>query len=393
MDALKRLFGKEDMYGDSLHVEADDNIHVDIKAYGVLPYTSSSVFITCFPKKNGKVVQNPLAVKFAWSRQVGKYKYAFENNRGSYFLTATDMFSKLVVEITSLESDSPGSAKVTIGPVLLDPNLKMDLYDIASSSDGIRIPLMSCEPGRETDGRISNNIQKPVLYLFETYFKIVAQSSTGLKSVRANYRDGFDLMPTHRGANFLNLAIDDERIQEFFSTSYTDLKGIDMEFESTQFRDRALISVKIYSVIASLRNELILQKILPHISENRAEFDSKAAELIGMNESLTKELNRLYTDYEKLNAKYRELDEKFSLVTNGGSAAAIMLDQSRPWMTKAKVSNNDGYFGGSPAPQRHRMNTNPDASFSQDRLDDSRLSVGLEIPPEINMSNQDLYSS
>lgn len=76
------------------------------------------------------------------------------------------------------------------------------------------------------------------------------------------------------------------RTADFFDNIEADGDGIDLEFESIYFRDRAILSIKVYSVIHTLRNELILQKILPLISNSRLDVDTKSSELIGINDAL-----------------------------------------------------------------------------------------------------------
>lgn len=102
------------------------------------------------------------------------------------------------------------------------------------------------------------------------------------------------------------------RTADFFDNIEADGDGIDLEFESIYFRDRAILSIKVYSVIHTLRNELILQKILPLITNSRLDVDTKSSELIGINDALMRELTRLYSDRVNYAEKIQKLEEEAS---------------------------------------------------------------------------------
>ena len=169
MNVLKKMFGKDDA-DDCLQIHSPDNLQVEMNVAGVLPYSSSSLFITCFAKRNGKKTDVPVAVKYRWFRLIGNFKYPLQNTSSTYFVTALDIFSRLLVEVESMEADIPGTATVTVGPILLDHRIKLDLYEIASKSDGIMIPLVTLETSKE---RKAAKLEKPHLYIFETYIKLV----------------------------------------------------------------------------------------------------------------------------------------------------------------------------------------------------------------------------
>ena len=308
MNALKKMFGKDDG-DDCLQIQSPDNLHVEMNVAGILPYSSSSLFITCFAKRNGKKTDVPVAVKYRWFRLIGNFRYPLQNTSSTYFVTALDIFSRLLVEVESLESDIPGMATVTVGPILLDHRIKLDLYEIASKSDGIMIPLVTLETGKE---RKAAKLEKPHLYIFETYIKLVGQQKDQIKSLRVNFRDSFEVIPCPRGPHFLRLMPPEGRTADFFDNLEADGDGIDLEFESIYFRDRAILSIKVYSVIHTLRNELILQKILPLISNSRLDVDTKSSELIGLNDALMRELTRLYSDKVNYAEKIQKLEEEAS---------------------------------------------------------------------------------
>ncbi len=318
MQTLKKILGKDDG-SDCISIQSSTNIHIEVNVSGVLPYSSSSLFITCFGKRNGKKTDVPVAVRYKWYRMIGTTKYPLTHTSSTYFVTALDIFSKLLVEVESLEADLPGTGAVTVGPILLDHRIKLDLYEIASKSDGIMIPLLKLEPGRD---RHTKKIEKPHLYIFETYIKIVGQCRDQLKTLRINFRDNYEFKPCPQGPNFLRLMPPEGKSADFFDCQEAEGDGIDLEFESIYFRDRAILSMKVYSVIQTLRNELILQKILPMITNSRLDVDTKSAELIGINDALIRELTRLYNEKVSNVEKVQQLEEeltnlrKMSMSTN-----------------------------------------------------------------------------
>lgn len=308
MQAIKKFLGKDDG-SDCISIQCPSSLQVEVNVSGVLPYSSSSLFITCFAKFNGKKTDVPVAVKYKWYRMIGNTKYPLTHTSSTYFVTALDIFSKLLVEVESLEADLPGTATVTVGPILLDHRIKLDLYEIASKSDGIMLPLLKLEPGRD---RHTRKIEKPHLYIFETYIKIVGQCKDQLRSLRINFRDNFEFKPCPQGPTFLRLMPPEGKTADFFECQDAEGDGIDLEFESIYFRDRAILSMKVYSVIQTLRNELILQKILPLITNSQLDVNTKSAELIGINDALIRELTRLYNEKVYNVEKVQQLEDELT---------------------------------------------------------------------------------
>ena len=262
-------------------------MYIEVAVEGVLPYSSSSVFISCFKKRNGQKLDIPIVVHYKWNRVVGGQKFKLENTSGGYFITALDVSSTIHVEITSLEDNTASKAFVTIGPVLLDRNLKLDLLDMVSQSEGVKIPLVNMHAAQST---VHSDLKNPVVYIFENYIKIIGQRSGEFATLRISFVDGINISSGKRGPNCFVLSTSNTNVGDFIGLNTDEGQDIELECEDTYMRDRAILSILAFSVIHNLRNELILQRVIALIQPAKEQIQS----LMMINHHLNRELTQLY---------------------------------------------------------------------------------------------------
>ena len=124
MDGILKFFdsGRErfELPG-QVTVDCPANLRIEVNSDGILPYMSSSVFISCFATNTRTACPIPVPVKFTWYHAFDSLKLPLANKSGSHFVSALDLGFELRVEIESLETEHPGTAVVTIGPIQAAP--------------------------------------------------------------------------------------------------------------------------------------------------------------------------------------------------------------------------------------------------------------------------------
>lgn len=300
MNFFKKLFFDDEPEGVT-KVEGD-SLSLTVRVEGQLPYTSSAVFITAFAKKRGESTGVAVSVKFAWYRIVNGSETLLQNTSNAYFFSAGDLFTQVKVVVTSLETPDQEPSEARFGPILLDPRIKADLYTIASHSEGLMFNLRTliCPQGR------LQRMENPCMYIFDSYFKVVCQRNGRVHTLRVNLVDHFKIFAQSNLISGLRLEIrGDPKIADFLECMNTDT--LDMEFESSFDRDKAIIAIRLFSCLHNIRNEVILSKILPLLSPDNEIESIKIADI---NAALQKEIHTIQKIRQEEQARTQSLENE-----------------------------------------------------------------------------------
>lgn len=289
MKLFKAIFGGEP---EGIEIDRTEDFSVDYRLDGQFPYTSSAVFLTAYTKSKSEAVI-PIAASYRWFRLVEGREDPIDCTASSYFFSALDVHSQVKVVVRATDSESNGKCTILFGPILLDPAHKFDLYDLASNSDGILIPVLAVRT--KSFGR-NNLLDKPNIYIFENYFKIVGSRKDGQSvCIRYGFNNFLEMLPSNTSdCSFTLLVNSSARLFEALGIS--EESPLQLDFESTESRDRAILCLKIFPVIHLIRNEVILSKILPLIPESKT---GSYSELIEINKRLVGELFSVRKQREK----------------------------------------------------------------------------------------------
>lgn len=323
MKLFKAIFGGDP---EGIEIEKADDFSVDYRLEGQFPYTSSAVFLTAYTKTKSEAVI-PIAATFSWFRLVDGTEHPIVCSGGSYFFSALDVHSRVKVVIRATDSDSGGRCVIQFGPILLDPVHKFDLYDLASNSDGILIPVFAVKT--KTFGR-NNLLEKPNIYIFENYFKIVGTRRDGQSaSIRYGFNNTFEMESCSNSDCCFTLRLN-QSARLFEALGVPEESPLELQFESTESRDRAILCLKIFPAIHLIRNEVILSKILPLIPESKT---GSYSELIEINKRLANEIMGV--------KKQREKDLDGFLNPQNNPIARSLQVKRRPADARVEVNLDD----------------------------------------------------
>ena len=303
MDYLKRMFSKHE--DDEYAINCDNtDICLKYKIDGLLPYTSTGVFISAFSKrikcKDGGMAM--IAVEYEWFRLVGGKEIKVINNSNSYFFSAFDVHSQVCVRAKCQEDGHDSSpCSITFGPIKLDPSLQMSLHDIVNSDDGYKINLSRVTPGPCTEN--NQLLNSPHIHFLENHFYIKGRSSSNNQDVTLKfvYSIGNSFLQESQGYRSVRLIVNEDTTHHPIRIFPLTTNTLDIELESAKERDELIVAHSIFSIIKNLRNELILDKIIPLMggiedkgtSELMDLYTQTLRELVGVNKSRERDKERI----------------------------------------------------------------------------------------------------
>ncbi len=315
MDGILKFFdsGREKLeLPGQVSVDCPASLRVEVNSEGILPYMSSSIFISCFAKNTRTAYPIPVPVKCSWYHSLDNLKFPLPNKSGSHFVSALDLGFELRVEVESLEPEHPGTAVVTIGPIQTSPVALPDLHQFLCQPDGAMLPLSKVTAQSTRREFILEHNELPKLYVFEGFVKIIARVHGLQKTLRLNVFEESISNLTVIGSHGLRIRLDKEALGEFFGSGNEVLDSLVLFFESPVLRDKAVMFLKISSNMNDLRNQVILQRIVPKLGLDCTESLS----LISINSKLQTELKRLIIDQDLLHQKIRELQNLLQSARN-----------------------------------------------------------------------------
>lgn len=306
MDGILKFFdsgrNKIELPG-QVTVDCPASLRVEVSSEGTLPYMSSSIFINCFANNTRTTCPIPVPVKYNWYHTFENLKFPLANKSGSHFVSALDLGFELRVEIESLETEHPGVAVVTIGPIQASPSALPDLNQFLCQPDGAMLPLSKITAQSAHKEIVLEHNEAPKMYIFEGFVKIIARIRGEQKTLRLSVHEESILHLTISGSNGLRIRLAKEALSEFFGSGSDTLDNILLCFESPVIRDKAIVFLKISSNMNDLRNQVILQKIIPKLGLDCEESLS----LVSINSKLQAEIRRLCSDQDLLHQRIREL--------------------------------------------------------------------------------------
>lgn len=305
MNALRSFFndtfGSETFYSRS----GEYSFYVDVLTMGTLPYTNSVLSVSAFKDETKKT---PIAVQYTWFRQYTNSKEYLLANGNTYPLSAMDVGSEILVEISPFEVQSQEKCVITFGPFNLDPNSRKTLQGIIQSkgSEFIIESIADKEPQLGLEQRGSLNIRERDFSIsFDT--QCVDEYR---KPLSIGIREKFEMVA---GPGPLSLTLVIRGMNELIKVFLKDGKGtrIVLGFATQSIRDMVMMSLRIFESKAFLEDELIFERMRDrlfgyHLSSSTLDFN---LDLVTRNDTLKNENKYLLQRNEQLGQEINQLKQ------------------------------------------------------------------------------------
>lgn len=169
-----------------LKPDTPKNFYLDIQTNGFLPYNTSTVALRAFEnKQKTREIKTP---DFKWYKNIENRNYKLDHTKNTYNFSYKDVGHKIIAICT--DPENPHQMEATeFGPILLDPQTKIDLEGMIISEKGVfevELPYRDLkfrveEERREADfGKL--RIDDLVLDPFNLVFRLGEESfSVGIK--------------------------------------------------------------------------------------------------------------------------------------------------------------------------------------------------------------------
>jgi len=309
---LNDTFGEKRFF--QLKGKASFKVEVDIK--GEAPYCRAILSVQAFSDQEKRIA---IATKCNWYRKSKYSRIDLKASGNSYQLSALDVGSFVVVEITPGEEDEKGMAEVTFGPIELDPSTQSTLQTIMrSGGSNFALTGISHSLSRSTSNLNGN------LLIFKSLFKI---STSKLKEVTIGYEENLDILanPGSKGITFL-ISGREKEFSEFLGQGVGD--KIVVMLHSQRERDLVIMSIRCLKARMDLEDSLVFEKLKNELFEGDSSSKSNAKiksnlDILAKNNALTTELqflfnnnSRLSSQNEKLEAMVRNLEGELNRTAN-----------------------------------------------------------------------------
>ena len=132
------------------------NFHVEITTNGFLPYNTSTIKIICWENVSKK--KKIKKINYKWYKKIENRNYKLENDSNFYYFSYKDVGYKII--LICEDSENPHQMEISeFGPILLDPQTKIDLEGMIINEKGIfevELPFLEnkfkiCDEKRKID--------------------------------------------------------------------------------------------------------------------------------------------------------------------------------------------------------------------------------------------------